>query len=112
MHTAGALVFVLAMTAFGCGRQRDTTGHEHVEGAKPVAEVQEPLRSEIIEQATKLARERGLSVDGLSPWVTDRGSSWRVSFSGGAEKRMAGGQGFTVKIAKDGKAPPEVLRFQ
>lgn len=75
-------------------------------------EVAEPLRSELIERATKAASERGFSLDGLTPWASDRGAFWRVSFSGPYVKGERRNQGFVVKMAKDGKAPPEILRFQ
>src|SRR5689334_11736900 len=54
----------------------------------------------ILEQATKVAQQHGLSVSGLVGVVKDHGDRWHVLFSGPMIPGRSGGEGFLVKIDK------------
>jgi hypothetical protein len=72
----------------------------------------EAERKDLIAQATGVAKEHGLSIEGLEPKLTEYRALWNVSFSGPLERGKSGGTGFTVRIDKSGMAPPQIFKFQ
>jgi len=69
------------------------------------------MKDKLTKQAIAVAQENGRSVEGLDITVSEGRESWQVWFTPRDRKRE-GGSGFVVKIYKDGKTPPQLLKGQ
>src|SRR3569832_2346850 len=112
------LVKVVLVAAEGCtagNARRRPVPSEPAKDSAPDESGETLLKAwmeDLVGKAVEIAKERGLSLDGLDPVVTEQKTLWNVAFTGPGERRKSGGKGFVIRFAKKGETPPEIFKCQ
>jgi len=109
--------FAVTLLLGGCAEQRPTESRQPTlttkgpkSGASNVTKVPDDMKNKLIDQALAAVRDSGRSTEGLDIRVSEWRESWMVWFT--PHDLRSDTEAFVVKIDKDGKSPPRILKTQ